>query len=811
MIKLALKRIVNRKLVSISIMLAFICLYVCLPLGREYAKESQLTVENTIADEAMGAYDILVRPAKARTDVEQALNMVEENYIGDSKGGISIGEWEEIKADPSIDVAAPVSSIGYFTGAQYSIELPNLPEPTRLSFQFYTTDGLNNYPLDDRKTITYFEETNPGLIQYIKHYKDDQQQVSNALMFMMPPSYYMLAGIDPDSEQALTGIDFSQLTQQEKEEEDTFLLENMQESNPDMRVLPVLQRDKLQVPLYLSLQTETLDIETKEALDQLGLSEQEWLMQANGSPNWQEFTKNLLEEPAVNTKKVDIDLSSFQSPFEGEALRLDNQFKPHKAERYTGDMDTSVYFTASKIDYQGIKDQSLSVRIVKDDKPPAYKEIEQHGVSAYASESGPIPFVVDQVGTFTPDLEKESKLAASPLGIYTDKEIKTAEGKPVQATTVPGSFVPALASGVTTMEAAEYIKGEQPIDAIRLRVAGITSYNQEAQEKINDVATNLLEKGYEVDIVAGSSFKEMEINAEGIGSVFTPWTTLGVAGQLTDSWNFLTLLTTGLFLIFAIVWLAARLTFEAHTMDNENELLRQIGWNRKFILLRNCMEQYILTTLAYILSLLILYSLGTSTVSFLISTGLWLLSLLLILFLMSRKNKGKQRIQGYNSLAGLRYYKRFIIPAMSVIIVAVVLLSIQLAAFGDSIYENQLTSLGAYVTDQAMWFQLAILATTFALAIIGVNECINTLISERHSEFHMYKMIGWTKGHILRHFSKETFTWASTAIIIGVTIGVGFLMISGIAPVWIAFGSSISLLLMIISVLLLIVTRPYTN
>ena len=66
------------------------------------------------------------------------------------------------------------------------------------------------------------------------------------------------------------------------------------------------------------------------------------------------------------------------------------------------------------------------------------------------------------------------------------------------------------------------IKGEKPIDAIRIGVAGIESYDAAAQVKIENLATYLLNQLNEVDIVA-AFIKKMEMDVEGIGLVTAPW------------------------------------------------------------------------------------------------------------------------------------------------------------------------------------------------------------------------------------------------------------------------------------------------
>ncbi|REJ25214.1 MAG: hypothetical protein C6P37_15050 [Caldibacillus debilis] len=142
MIKMAWKRIFNRKMHSMAAILAMAGIFTIVPLGLYVAKESKLTVEETISQYGRGSYDILVRPAGARTPIEKKLGVVEENYIGDGSGGISIAEWEEIKKHKDIEIAAPVASLGYFAGNRTSVGLPLLEHPARFTWRFFTSNRL---------------------------------------------------------------------------------------------------------------------------------------------------------------------------------------------------------------------------------------------------------------------------------------------------------------------------------------------------------------------------------------------------------------------------------------------------------------------------------------------------------------------------------------------------------------------------------------------------------------------------------------------------------------------------------------------
>ena len=98
------------------------------------------------------------------------------------------------------------------------------------------------------------------------------------------------------------------------------------------------------------------------------------------------------------------------------------------------------------------------------------------------------------------------------------------------------------AKGVVHIKDTELIKGEKPIDAIRVKVAGIEKYTQSAARKIERLALEFENKGFHVAIIAGASPQYIDVAVEGIGLVRESWTTLGAAGTIIDQWNMTSLL-----------------------------------------------------------------------------------------------------------------------------------------------------------------------------------------------------------------------------------------------------------------------------
>ncbi|HET7628326.1 MAG TPA: hypothetical protein VFK44_08045 [Bacillales bacterium] len=699
MIRMVWNRIIHRKAAALTLLFALVSLYVLIPYAFHQSREVKATVNDTIEQYGRGSYDILVRPPSSRTQIEKTFGMVEDNYIVDSAGGISIKAWRDMQANPDIEVAAPVASLGYYRGMRLSIALPVLDQSTRFTFQFFTSNGKEKFPITDQGTLTFFKKIKPGFIQYLTGIQQ-QELVSSYMDIIMPPSYYPMVAIDAKSEERLTGIDFPAKFKHAHYSEN---FKSMLKNFGNLPVVKVLQRDDLPIPVYLKLKMDTVDLNLKHYLHELGLNEDNWIMQGGNSDHFDSVLKEVKSEKALATRTTWIDLSNFLHPFNGTALELNSQLQPSVSSQHLGAMDTSVYYTASKLTYKNLEGMPR-VEIVKEGSPPSYKLIEKHDIGDLHK----LPFLVYQIGTFSAKSQTKSKLAASPLGIYGDLKAKTVDGETLTPTILPGSFIASPASGVTTMKAAKLLKGKNPIDAIRVKVAGIDSYNKAAQRKIEKVATHLLKKGYEVDVVAGSSFKKMIFDVEGIGKVIDQWTTLGIAQELTSTWNVLTVLTSILFITFGILWLVVRLTFEKNTWAGENDILSTIGWRQSRINMRNCIEHYFLITAALIVSIVVLFFGNATAGMYWISIGLWAFAVAMSTYLVNQKKITKVSTRPYKYFPAIFHQMRIIFPSMLILILSTVLTSLQIASMAEAFQEASLTRMGAYTNNVTFWVQSSI-------------------------------------------------------------------------------------------------------
>ncbi|WP_169359746.1 M1 family aminopeptidase [Psychrobacillus sp. BL-248-WT-3] len=316
----------------------------------------------------------------------------------------------------------------------------------------------------------------------------------------------------------------------------------------------------------------------------------------------------------------------------------------------------------------------------------------------------------------------------------------------------------------------------------------------------------MLQKGYEVDIVAGSSLKMVELDVEGIGLVQSPWTTLGVAQALVNNWDYMTLVTTVLFLSFAGIWLMTRLVFERNMLEQENELLTIIGWQDNKITFRNRVEQYILLFIAYLLSIPVIEIFSLEKSAYIISTTILIFGVLLIYLVLNRIPIREARTT-HKRMTSTSYYWSIIYPIVIILILSTVLLSIQLSSITSVFVSSRETFLGQFLLEETLMFQLFTIIATILLSIVSLSESFQALLFVRREEFSMYKIIGWTKKRILSHLLKEISKWSGATLLISLVISLMVQYLLGLQLTLSLFGSIFSVFLLYFFVFLLVVTN----
>ena len=106
------------------------------------ARTAQLRTVGTVSAHFVPAYDILVRPAGARTRLEEQTGTVQPNFLSGIDGGITMAQYHEIAQIPGVQVAAPIAMVGYsLLVSQLSFRLPaaEVSRPGRQLYRVTTT------------------------------------------------------------------------------------------------------------------------------------------------------------------------------------------------------------------------------------------------------------------------------------------------------------------------------------------------------------------------------------------------------------------------------------------------------------------------------------------------------------------------------------------------------------------------------------------------------------------------------------------------------------------------------------------------
>jgi hypothetical protein len=106
------------------------------------ARTSQVRTIGTVSAHFQPAYDILVRPAGARSSLQSATGTVQPDFLSGIYGGITLAQWHQIQKIAGVQVAAPIAMVGYtFMQAQFPVWLPaaDVARPGRQLYRVSTT------------------------------------------------------------------------------------------------------------------------------------------------------------------------------------------------------------------------------------------------------------------------------------------------------------------------------------------------------------------------------------------------------------------------------------------------------------------------------------------------------------------------------------------------------------------------------------------------------------------------------------------------------------------------------------------------
>lgn len=211
------------------------------------------------------------------------------------------------------------------------------------------------------------------------------------------------------------------------------------------------------------------------------------------------------------------------------------------------------------------------------------------------------PFFFAPIGEFDlGDLElPDNPLDYVPLGAYdppatelvAEPDGSSVSPRPMTPTLDPAGLIAVPPLAITDLEGAVTLRGGEPIDAIRVRVRGITGYDPASVALVERVASRIAELGLEVGIVAGSSPQPVEVYVPAyhvetdpptdLGWIRQRWTTLGAAERVERGLGGTNTGLLGLGLLTALTFAVALQMVGLAARTREAAILRAIGWRRR--------------------------------------------------------------------------------------------------------------------------------------------------------------------------------------------------------------------------------------
>lgn len=188
-------------------------------------QNASVKVSSTLDEHWRGAYDILVRPNDAVQPTERQYGLVEGNYLSAATSGITGQQWKKIETLQGIEVAAPVSTIGYLRNAngRVTLDIPPQTEPSFYRFSMaitstngYRAVGLSTYQkylligppsITNASTPEELEKLGKSVNLAETGMSIGMDGSVNSWVATPPDVWTLVAGIDPEAERRLTGLD----------------------------------------------------------------------------------------------------------------------------------------------------------------------------------------------------------------------------------------------------------------------------------------------------------------------------------------------------------------------------------------------------------------------------------------------------------------------------------------------------------------------------------------------------------------------------------------------------------------------------
>jgi hypothetical protein len=565
-------------------------------------------VMNPIQQKWKGSYDILVRPPGSKlTDSQNQL--IEPNIQSGITGGITMQQWEQIKKLPGVDIAAPISVIGYM-----NLNL-SFPEKATVEesgvYRLTETVKANNGIWDEISQHRNFNFVNgpwklprTGPLDMAVYKQYGIVEYSGSLDTDDP---FLLVGIDPEEEAKLVGLDQSVLASSDSRYFSSLDVSHTRKSDfADLVDLPILMSNQIFADKSYEFRFEKLDLPFDNA-EQANKSME--LVKANDGEAFLEKAKSESEKTYIfhSDQVQKILLSNRNSAISGS----NNWIVKQKATPLTFDSINSQYSERWPYTYKvqsiPMPNSDLSERF-----PESYRPYEEYNHILVPNNYQIVPkeaklmngYALSPhfIGVYDPTKLKVTKdpLSELPMDTYRPPSARLLFDDANHPLNPPGTLKPinnplglltSPPSLLTTVDAAANIIKDAPISVIRIKVNSVSEVSDENQKKLEQVTQSIKEQtGLEADILFGSAPQPVLINVPqsglqpALGWVEQQWIKLGskfvMVHEMKVGFSGMLLLV----MLVAIIYVIATNLVTFLVRKKQYALMLSIGWRRSHII-----------------------------------------------------------------------------------------------------------------------------------------------------------------------------------------------------------------------------------
>ena len=567
------------------------------------SEQIRIQADTQLTEKWRTGYDLLISPT-TYDEADNGRGKAELNVTGLSSGevldglvrrgdmakhnsGISLQQYEMIQAIEDVQVAAPLTFIGYVENEGISLDYGleeygfyNVETSTKvfdgIRYRDVTLDFLSDISIYQYIAPSEEEEIFDRYEEILEKGKWSPSAVGIKTLLRSDGSTWSMVAIDPVQEAKLLQIDSAIV-------EGDFFKEHQELKM--LNEVPV-------VPLMLLNQTyDTIFTTTINKIDVPSSMDIDQLIEAGG----RDYLKTLPQDNVV-----DIELNPFSEEyfFNIGSIRLeDGVLKDIESNGFTYTDQRSV-LDYTPLQFEQKKTQLADgVPVVEAKAQSIRGEQINYRNGSYLDLSKEFGFEI--VGKFDSSLLENTFTTSDepvppdyyqPEKVYITHDVDgVIYDKPYiyESSPYKDGYYTGGIDAITTLAAAEYLLEENPISIIRVIVDGVGERSSESMAKVERVAQQIKEQtNLHVDIMLGNADRKVNVlldtyeNIPGYGYLLEGWSEEGASFIIEDRVNTTTLLLTLFILAMGLICLG--LIYRNYTENRKRDISVQytFGWSK---------------------------------------------------------------------------------------------------------------------------------------------------------------------------------------------------------------------------------------